>query len=255
VFDSVIVITDRRILDQQLQNTIYQFEHKQGVVQKIDEDTRQLVQALANGTPIIITPLQKFPFISETLEKLRKEDHLGINISTKDKQFAVIVDEAHSSQSGESAMELKGVLNADRIQEDATAYAVEHGLDEDDDADNLAGIVREMMRRGKQSNLSFFAFTATPKYKTKKVFDEPGPSGESPFHLYTMRQAIEEKFILDVLKNYITYEAYFRIVQSTQEDIHVARKKAGRALARILTLHPHNLAAKTEVIVEHFART
>lgn len=252
VFDSVIVVTDRRILDQQLQNTIYQFDHKQGVVQKIDEDTRQLIQALANGTPIIITTLQKFPFISETLEKLREEDHPGINISTKDRQFAVIVDEAHSSQSGESATELRGVLNAEQLQEEAAAYAAEHALDDDDDADQLATVVREMMRRRKQPNLSFFAFTATPKHKTKKVFDEPGPTGQSPFHLYTMRQAIEEKFILDVLKNYTTYETYFRIVQSSEEDVHVERKKAARALARILTLHPHNLAAKTEVMVEHF---
>ncbi|MEZ5583133.1 MAG: DEAD/DEAH box helicase family protein [Candidatus Competibacteraceae bacterium] len=254
IFDSVIVVTDRRILDQQLQNTIYQFDHKQGVVQKIDEDTRQLVQALANGTPIIITTLQKFPFISETLEKLREDNLPGITIPTRDKQFAVIVDEAHSSQSGESAMELKGVLNAERLQEEAAAYAAEHHLVEgdDEDADHLAEVVREMMRRGKQPNLSFFAFTATPKYKTKKVFDEPGPSGQSPFHLYTMRQAIEEKFILDVLKHYITYEAYFRIVQATEQDVFVKRKKAARALAHILTLHPHNLAAKTEVMVEHF---
>ena len=252
VFDSVIVVTDRRVLDQQLQNTIYQFDHKQGVVEKIEEDTRQLVKALANGTPIVITTLQKFPFVAETLEKLREEDHPGIELSTKDKSFAVIVDEAHSSQSGESAMELKGILNADRIQEEAATYAADHGLDEDDDADHLAGVVREMMKRGKQPNLSFFAFTATPKYKTKKVFDEPGPNGESPFHLYTMRQAIDERFILDVLKNYINYEAYYRIVQATEEDKNVERKKAARALARILTLHPHNLASKTEVIVEHF---
>ena len=252
VFDSVIVITDRRVLDQQLQNTIYQFEHKQGVVQKIDEDTRQLVEALANGTPIVITTLQKFPFIAETLEKLRQEGQEGVAIATKDKQFAVIVDEAHSSQSGESAMELKGVLNANRIEEEAATYALDHGLDADDDADHLAGVVREMLKRGKQPNLSFFAFTATPKYKTKKVFDEPGPSGESPFHLYTMRQAIEEKFILDVLKNYITYEAYFRLVQVGDDDPHVERKKAARALARTLTFHEVNLRTKTEVMVEHF---
>ena len=252
VFDSVIVITDRRILDQQLQNTIYQFDHKQGVVEKIEEDTRQLVRALADGTPIVITTLQKFPFVAETLEKLREENNYGITISTKDKQFAVIVDEAHSSQSGEGAMELKGVLNADQIREKADVYADEHGLDADEDADQLAGVVREMMRRGKQPNLSFFAFTATPKYKTKKVFNEPGPSGESPFHLYTMRQAIEEKFILDVLKNYITYETYFRIVQVSDDDIHVERKKASRALARALTLHAVNLRTKTEVMVEHF---
>jgi len=248
----VIVVTDRRVLDQQLQNTIYQFDHKQGVVEKIEEDTRQLVKALASGTPIVITTLQKFPFVSETLEKLREEDRSVIEISTKAKSFAVIVDEAHSSQSGESAMELKGILNADGIGEEANTYAAEHGLDEDDDADHLAGVVREMLKRGKQSNLSFFAFTATPKYKTKKVFDEPCPTGESPFHLYTMRQAIEERFILDVLKHYITYEAYFHIVQATEEDKNFERKKAARALARILTLHPHNLAAKTEVMVEHF---
>jgi type I restriction enzyme R subunit len=108
------------------------------------------------------------------------------------------------------------------------------------------------MKRAKQPNLSFFAFTATPKYKTKKVFDEPGPSGESPFHLYTMRQAIEEKFIFDVLKNYITFEAYFHIVQVGDEDIHVKRKKAAWALARTLKLHAIHLATKTEVMVEHF---
>jgi type I restriction enzyme, R subunit len=252
VFDSVIVVTDRRILDQQLQNTIYQFDHKQGVVQKIDEDTRQLVQALANGTPIIITTLQKFPFIAETLEKLRKEDHPGVAITTGDKQFAVIVDEAHSSQSGEGAMDLKGVLNAERIQAEAVQFVADQGLDEDEDPDQLAGVVREMMKRAKQPNLSFFAFTATPKYKTLKVFDQPGPTGQAPFHLYTMRQAIEEKFILDVLKHYITYEAYFRLVQVGDDDPHVQRKKASRALARTLTFHEVNLRMKTEVMVEHF---
>ena len=252
VFDSVIVVTDRRVLDQQLQNTIYQFDHKQGVVQKIDEDTRQLVKALADGTPIIITTLQKFPFIAETLEKLREEAHPDISISTKNKQFAVIVDEAHSSQSGESAMELKGVLNADLLAEEAEKYVVDQGFDSDDDADHLAGVVREMMRRTRQPNLSFFAFTATPKYKTLKVFDEPGENGQAPFHLYSMRQAIEENFILDVLKNYVTYEAYFRLVQVGDDDPHVQKKKAARALARTLTFHPVNLHTKTEVMVEHF---
>jgi len=256
IFDSVIVVTDRRVLDQQLQNTIYQFEHKQGVVQKIDEDTRQLVQALASSTPIVIVTLQKFPFILEALEKinakLREQKLTEINISSKDKHFAVIVDEAHSSQSGETAMELKGVLNEHRIAEEAAQYAVDHGLDTDEDADQLAGVVREMLKRGKQPNLSFFAFTATPKFKTKKVFDEPGPNGEAPFHLYTMRQAIEEKFILDVLKNYITYETYYRLVQVGDDDPHVERKKAARALARTLTLHEVNLRNKTEVMVEHF---
>lgn len=248
VFDSVVVVTDRRVLDQQLQNTIYQFDHKQGVVQKIDEDTRQLVKALSGGTPIIITTLQKFPFVAETLEKLR-EEHESLKLGTKGKRFAVIVDEAHSSQSGESAMELKGVLNQEQIAEDATKYAAE---EEDEDPDQLAGVVRELMKRSKQDNLNFYAFTATPKFKTKHVFDEPGPDGKSPFHHYSMRQAIEERFILDVLKHYTTYETFYRIIQATEKDKHVERKKAARALARILTLHPHNLAQKTEVMIEHF---
>ena len=164
----------------------------------------------------------------------------------------MIVDEAHSSQSGESAMELKGVLNADRLQQEAAEYLVNQQLDGDEDTDHLAGVVREMMKRAKQPNLSFFAFTATPKFKTLKVFDEPGPNGQAPFHLYTMRQAIEEKFILDVLKSYVTYEAYFRLVQVGDDDPHVQRKKAARALARTLTFHAVNLRTKTEVMVEHF---
>lgn len=255
VFDSVIVVTDRRVLDQQLQNTIYQFDHQQGVVQKIDEDTRQLVQALAKATPIVITTLQKFPFVTETLDKLR-QDAAGpdaLDIVTRDRHFAVIVDEAHSSQSGESAMQLKGVLNAHGVQESAAKYVAEQGMDEDEDAaDLMAGVVREMSRRGRQPNLSFFAFTATPKYKTKQVFNEPGANGLVPFHLYTMRQATEEKFILDVLKHYITYETYFRLVQVGDDDPHVERKQAARALARTLTFHEVNLRSKTEVIVEHF---
>jgi len=247
IFDTVIVITDRRILDQQLQDTIYQFEHKQGVVQKINEDTRQLVKALTTGTPIIISTVQKFPFVTETIEKLNKEQGEGsITISTKDKRFAVIIDEAHSSQSGETAMEMKYVLNKEGIEEAATEHIKETGEDDED------LIIRNMLKRGKQPNISFFAFTATPKYKTKHLFNEPGDSGESPFHEYTMRQAIEERFILDVLKNYTTYETYFHITQSAEDDPNVERKKAARALARFMTLHPHNIGQKTEVMVEHF---
>ncbi len=247
IFDTVVVITDRRVLDRQLQDTIYQFEHKQGVVQKIDEDTRQLVTALQTGTPIIISTVQKFPFVTETIDKINKELGEGsAAISTKGKRFAVIVDEAHSSQTGETAMELKGVLNRHGIAEKAAQYMAESDEEIED------AIIQNMMMRGRQPNISFFAFTATPKYKTKKLFDEPGPSGEAPFHKYSMRQAIEERFILDVLKNYTTYESYFRITQTAEDDPHVERKKAARALARFLTLHPHNLRQKTEVMVEHF---
>jgi type I restriction enzyme, R subunit len=249
IFDSVVVVTDRRVLDQQLQNTIYQFEHKKGVVQKIDEDTRQLVEALSSGTPIIITTLQKFPFVSDTIDKLNtdRNDANSLKLSTQGKRFAVIVDEAHSSQSGESAMELKGVLNKDGVAKEAEKYMAEN-----DDEDNMEYAIREMLKRGKQPNISFYAFTATPKYKTKHVFNEPGPSGESPFHEYTMRQAIEERFILDVLKNYTTYETYYNVVQSVENDPHVERKKGAKALARFLTMHSYNLGQKTEIMVEHF---
>lgn len=249
IFDSVVVVTDRQVLDQQLQNTIYQFDHKQGVVQKIDEDSKQLAHALASGTPVIVTTLQKFPFVAEALEKINKDAINGadVAISTKGKYFAVIIDEAHSSQSGETAIELKGILNKDGVKEDAARYIAENEMDGEED-----NVIREMLKRGRQPNLSFYAFTATPKYKTKHVFNEPGESGESPFHEYTMRQAIDERFILDVLENYTTYETYFRLVQSTQDDPHVGRKKTARALARFLTLHPYNIQQKTEVMVEHF---
>lgn len=247
IFHSVVVITDRKVLDQQLQDTIFQFDHKQGVVQKIDEDTRQLVKALAGGTPIVITTVQKFPFVSETLEKLHKEEGEGaVAIDTKNKRFAVIVDEAHSSQSGETAMDMKEVLNKAGVKEKAAEYLVEHGDEEEDD------VIRAMLRRGKQENLSFYAFTATPKYKTLKIFDEPGITGAAPFHHYSMRQAIEEGFILDVLANYTTYKTYYKITQTADDDPNVDRKKAARALARFLTLHEYNISQKTEVMVEHF---
>ena len=251
-FDTVVVITDRRVLDQQLQDTIYQFEHKQGVVQKIDEDTRQLVNALMTGTPIIISTLQKFPFVTETIDKLNKEQGGDdIALSTKNKRFAVIVDEAHSSQSGESAMEMKYILNKEGIEEASASYSAETNDGSDDDEDDL--IIRNMLKRGRQPNISFFAFTATPKHKTKHIFDEPNPlTGESPFHDYTMRQAIEETFILDVLKNYTTYETYYRLASSAEDDPHVEKKKAARALNRFMVMHPHNISQKTEVMVEHF---
>ncbi len=252
IFDSVVVVTDRQVLDQQLQNTIYQFDHKSGVVEKIDEDSRQLAHALSSGTPVIVTTLQKFPFVSEALDKINKEagSNSEVKISTRGKRFAVIIDEAHSSQSGETAIELKGILNKDGVQEEAARYIAENELADEEDK-----VVREMLKRGRQPNISFYAFTATPKYKTRHVFDEPGTNGESPFHEYTMRQAIDEHFILDVLENYATYETYFRLVQSTEDDPQVERKKGARALARFLTLHPYNIQQKTEVMIEHFRRS
>ena len=238
VFHSVVVVTDRLVLDQQLQDTIYQFEHKQGVVQKIDLDSTQLAQALAAGVPIVITTLQKFPFVTEKIGALPK------------RKYAVIIDEAHSSQGGESATELKGVLAGAAIKEEARVMTEEEGL-----PDYEEEILRTMARRGRQPNISFFAFTATPKYKTMEVFGQSGPDGKPmPFHLYSMRQAIEEEFILDVLQHYTTYKTYFRLVKSVEDDPEVDKRKAARALARFMSLHPHNIAQKTEVIVEHFWR-
>lgn len=236
VFDSVIVITDRVVLDQQLQNTIYQFEHKQGVVEKIEQDSTQLATALASAVPIIITTLQKFPFITEKIGDLPK------------REYAVIIDEAHSSQGGETAMELKGVLGSSLIKEEAAKYAEKEGLQ-----DHEEEILKTMLKRGRQPNISFFAFTATPKYKTLEVFGHVGASGTpEPFHLYSMRQAIDERFILDVLKNYTTYKTYYRLVKSIEDDPQVDKRKAARALARFMSLHPHNIAQKTEVMIEHF---
>ena len=242
VFDSVIVVTDRVVLDQQLQDNIYQFEHKRGVVQKIDESSRQLAEALESAVPIIITTLQKFPFVSRQLLKMAEERGEASAGTLQTRRCAVVIDEAHSSQGGEAATDLKEVLGGEALRREAQKRATEEGRED------IEELFHSMAKRGRQANLSFFAFTATPKHKTLAVF---GRSGE-PAHKYTMRQAIEEGFILDVLKSYTTYATYFRLLKSCEDDPNVERKKAARALARFLKLHPHNIAQKTEVMVEHF---
>ena len=248
VFNSVIVVTDRRVLDQQLQATIYQFEHKTGVVEKIDEDTQQLARALSQGTPIVITTVQKFPFISQALSTLEKKGS-GVKIDTAGKRFAVIVDEAHSSQSGETATTLKGMLNKEGIEAAIAAQlSDEEDYDLSDDAKVM--VLRGALQRAQQPNLSFFAFTATPKFKTKALFDEPGPSGASPFHEYTMRQAIEEGFIIDVLQNYTTYKRFFGLIKQVEDDPDVPHKKAAKVLTRYLELHPVNIEQVVSVIVD-----
>ena len=250
VFHSVVVVTDRRVLDQQLQTTIYQFEHKTGVVEKIEEDTQQLAKALSQGTPIVITTIQKFPFISQALSTLEKKGS-GVKIDTAGKRFAVIVDEAHSSQSGETATALRGMLNKEGIE---AAIAAQLSDEEDDDLSDeaKAAVLRDALQRARQPNLSFFAFTATPKFKTKALFDEPGPTGASPFHEYTMRQAIEEGFVMDVLQNYTTYKRFFGLIKQVENDPDVPRRQAAKALARYLELHPVNIEQVVSVIVEHF---
>lgn len=236
VFDSVIVITDRKVLDSQLQNTIYQFEHKDGVVQKIDKDSTQLANAIMAGSHIIITTLQKFPFILDKIDEIPA------------RKYAVIIDEAHSSQGGEATKKMKEVLSAKSLEE-AEKDEAYTGLEEDAEDE----IRKSMLARGRQNNLSFFAFTATPKPKTVEVFGTMGKNGKpEPFHLYSMKQAIEEGFILDVLKNYTTYKTYFKLSKQIEDDPKVNKKKAARAIGRFMSLHPHNLAQKTEVMLEHF---
>lgn len=234
VFSSVIVITDRLVLDKQLQDTIYQFEHKQGVVQKIDSDSTQLADALNKGTPIIISTIQKFSFI---LDKVT---------ASGSRKYAVIVDEAHTSQTGSSATNLKAALSATSLEK-AEALEADEGEDTEDQ------VLKAIRSKGKQANISFFAFTATPKKKTVELFGTMGADGlPRAFHLYSMRQAIEEGFILDVLKNYATYSTYYRFEKAMDDDPEVDKSKAKRALAQYASLHPHNLAQKAEVMIEHY---
>lgn len=257
VFDCVVVITDRTVLDQQLQDAIYQIEHAQGVVRPIDQDSRQLAEALVDGTRIVITTLQKFPFVIKGLLRVAgvtdtdKPDAAAVQQRKEwldaiaHRNYAIIVDEAHSSQTGETARELKEILGT----------GTEAGSDEEqiDWEDNLNRI---MESRGRQENLSFFAFTATPKGKTLELFGIVGDSGKpEAFHIYSMRQAIEEKFIKDVLKHYTTYRTYYRLLKSIEDDPNYPKKKAERALAKFMSLHPHNIEQKTEVMVEHFRRS
>jgi len=233
VFDGVIVVTDRVVLNKQLQDTIYQFEHKRGVVEKIEKGSTQLAEALQRGSRIIITTLQTFPFVLDKIHSL------------PDRNYAVIVDEAHSSQGGESSRKLKETL---MVKNDDLETLVE-----DTEGNSEDEIRRIMESRGRQPNLSFFAFTATPKQKTLEVFGTPDADGKPhPFHLYSMRQAIEEGFILDVLQHYTTYKTYYRISKQIQDDPQLNRNKARKALARFVSLHPHNISQKTEVMVEHF---
>ncbi|HET7153578.1 MAG TPA: DEAD/DEAH box helicase family protein, partial [Candidatus Kapabacteria bacterium] len=239
IFDSVVVITDRNVLDQQLQNTIYQFEHKQGVVQRIDVDSEQLAQAVKTGTNIIITTLQKFPYALK---------HLG---ETPTRSYAVIIDEAHSSQGGESSRKMTEALSGKNVSlEEAEKIEGEIESKEPDEEDAIRDVIS---KRGPQKNISIFAFTATPKVKTLEVFGVRDSEGKPrPFHLYSMKQAIQEGFILDVLKNYISYKEYYRLSKKIEDDPELNKRKAVKAIGRFVSFHPTNIAQKTEVMIEHF---
>lgn len=262
VFDCVIVITDRKVLDKQLQDAIYQIEHAQGVVKAIDQDAKQLANALIDGTKIVITTLQKFPFVlrgllhaagAENQDKASDEEQTQAKAwqaAIAARRYAVIVDEAHSSQTGETARELKGILGTGAAPSPQPSPVEGEGENEADWEDRLNQI---MASRGQQQNLSFFAFTATPKGKTLELFGREGGSGKpEAFHTYSMRQAIEEGFILDVLRNYTTYSTWFKFVKTVEDDPAIPKKKGAKALAKFKELHPHNIEQKTEVMVEHF---
>lgn len=240
IFDSVIVITDRRVLDRQLQDAIYQLEHEAGVVQKIDEDSNQLAEAIQNKTRIIITTLQKFPFIIDKVSEFSRGS------------YGIIIDEAHSSQGGKASTAMTSILS-DKSLDDA--YAADKIMEEDLDSTEEK-IVETIEKSGKQDNISFFAFTATPKPKTIEKFGTFNPEAEipEPFHIYSMRQAIEEDFILDVLQNYVTYETFYKVEKSIHDDPEVGKRKATQEIARFVSLHPHSITQKTSIIVEHFRR-
>jgi len=240
IFQSIIVVTDRKVLDSQLQDTIYQFDHVLGVVECIDEKKHavDLRDAINAGKRIIITTLQKFPIIYN-------------EIQTNGSNFAIIVDEAHSSQTGEAARKLKKALG--NTEEALEEYGQMESEAEENTPDFEDQLVKELLSHGKLSNLSFFAFTATPKEKTLQMFGEKQSDGTyRAFHIYSMRQAIEEHFILDVLKNYTTYQMYYKIAKKVADDPSIDVSKATKEIAKYESLHPHNLAQKTAIMVEHF---
>ena len=244
LFHSVIVVTDRTVLDDQLQDTIYQFEHADGVVGRINRDEGQgsksekLADALTHSQPIIIVTIQTFPHVLQAIED---------SVTLKQRRYAIIADEAHSSQSGSTARQLKEVLTTEATEEEPLSAE-----------DRIAATVAA---RRAAPNLSYYAFTATPKSKTLELFgrlpqpDEPPSKTNKPeaFHVYSMRQAIEEGYILDVLKNYTSYKVAYKLAQKVASaDSEVDSKKAKVKLNQWVRLHDYNIAQKVMVVVEHF---
>ena len=234
IFDSVIVVTDRRLLDKQLQDTIKQVAQVEGVVHAVEKTSAQLRGFLESGKDIIISTIQKFSVIAEEIGKL------------KSKHFAVIIDEAHSSQSGESARNLRLSLSR----------GIELGVTEnyaDEVSDMDARIIKEMEQRSMQDHISYFGFSGTPKNKTLELFGRKNADGEFvPFHVYSMRQSISEGFTLDVLQNYTTFKRYFELVKSVPEDKEYEKARTLRALTNYVDLQPHSIETKTRIILEHF---
>lgn len=243
IFSSVIVVTDRTVLDAQLQDTISGFDHTLGAVETIGEDKNSghLRDAINAGVRIIVTTLQKFPVIYQEVDE------------ADGRNYAVIVDEAHSSQTGSSAMKLKAAL-ADT--EDALREYAEIEGKAEEDIDPTDKLVQEMITHGKHKNLSFFAFTATPKGTTLEMFGTEHEDGSfHPFHIYSMRQAIEEGFILDVLQNYMTYDTCFKIAKTIEDNPDVPSSRAAKVIRKFEELHPYNISQKSQIIVETYMET
>jgi type I restriction enzyme R subunit len=239
-FDSVLVVSDRNVLDAQLQEAIFDFERTTGVVATITGEhgskSAQLSEALKDGKKIIVCTIQTFPFALQAVQELA---------ATQGKRFAVIADEAHSSQSGDAAAKLKQLLSAQELAD----------LQDGGEIDTETVLAANMEARAGGKGLTYIAFTATPKSKTLELFGRPGPDGlPLPFHVYSMRQAIEEGFILDVLKNYTPYDLAFRLAHDGKEidDTQVERSAAMKGIMQWVRLHPYNIASKVQIVVEHY---
>ena len=226
MFDTIIVVTDRTVLDDQLRNTIRSLEKTDGVVRGVDQGSSQLKEFLESGKDIIVTTIQKFPFISETISSLG------------DRTFAVIIDEVHSSQSGELSKELKKSLSKS---------------DDDDEFDYEEMLRQEIQNRGKQDHITFFGFTGTPKEKTLELFGTKTPSGQFvPFHIYSMYQSIHEGFTLDVLQNYTTYKRYFKVKQTKDRDIEIPTSKGKQELVKYVDSHEMTIRNKVNIMLDHW---
>lgn len=230
IFDNIVIVTDRVVVDRQLQRAIIGMEHKAGLIRVMDDkcNSNDLAIALNGNTKIIATTIQKFPFIVDAVKGL------------KTKRFAVIIDEAHSSTAGK----------------DMAAVTKALGSGEQVEVDMEDMITDEIRRNGKQANISIFAFTATPKPTTILLFGKLNTKGQrEAFHVYSMKQAIEEGFILDVLQNYTEYETFYRLNKEVEDDPRCKTNEAKRQIARFIELHDTNIAQRIEVIVEHFRTT
>lgn len=230
IFDKIIIVTDRVVVDRQLQKAVTGMEHKSGLIRVMDEKctSADLADALSGNTKIIATTIQKFPYIVDNVKNMQN------------RTFAVIIDEAHSSTSGKDMAAVTKALSA--------------GEDEDMDVEDM--LVDEIRRSGKQNNVSIFAFTATPKATTLQQFGRLNDKGQyQAFHVYSMKQAIEEGFILDVLQNYVEYNTFYHINKKILDDPEMKTSDAKRQIARFIKLHETNIAQRIEIIIEHFRTT